>query len=207
MLMNSTLWIFYGLPVAVSHNILVSTINGIGAVLELIYISIFLIYANSRERRKITLLLLAVLSIFTIVVVCNMFLVDAMPRRAEIVGSLCIVAGIGMYAAPLTIMGNVIKSKSVKYMPLALSSAYFINGLCWCTYACIGLDIFLLIANGAGALLGASQLLLYAIYYGGIHPEDREKAKQDGHELEKITVQETKERSGDAERRNGKDNY
>ncbi|KAH7425136.1 hypothetical protein KP509_11G041200 [Ceratopteris richardii] len=188
MLLNSTLWVFYGIPAAVSNNILVSTTNGIGTVLEIVYIIIFLIFSDYRERRKIVLLLSAVPIIFTAVVLCNMLFVDTLPRRAEIVGSLCIVAGIGMYAAPLTIMGKVIRAKSVKYMPFALSFTYFINGLFWSTYACMGIDIFLLIANGAGALLGACQLVLYATYYHGVHPEDQEKTRQDGHELEKVTT-------------------
>lgn len=179
MLFNSLLWIFYGTPVAVHPNsILVATINSAGGVLEIAYIVTFLLYANNKEKRKIISLLSVVLALVALVVVLTMVLVSTREKRISIVGSLCVVVGIAMYASPLTIMGNVIKVKSVKYMPFPLSFTYFLNGLIWSTYACIGLDIFLLIANGSGALLGACQLILYAKYRGGIHPEDKDHDTQ-----------------------------
>ncbi|KAI5062984.1 hypothetical protein GOP47_0021531 [Adiantum capillus-veneris] len=182
MLFNSLLWVYYGLPIAVQPNaILVATINGVGCVLEIVYIATFLFYANSKERKKMLILLGAVLSLVALIVVLTMVMASR-SKRIIIVGILCVVVNVAMYASPLTIMRKVIQAKSVKYMPFSLSFTYFLNGLIWSTYACIGLDKFLLISNGSGAFLGACQLIIYAKYYGGIHPEDqKDKIKQGIH--------------------------
>jgi solute carrier family 50 protein (sugar transporter) len=82
-----------------------------------------------------------------------------------IVGILCVIFGTIMYSSPLTIMSQVVKTKSVEYMPLLLSVVSFLNGLCWTSYALIRFDIFITIPNGLGVLFALMQLILYAIYY------------------------------------------
>uniref|UniRef100_A0A0E0QNP6 Bidirectional sugar transporter SWEET n=1 Tax=Oryza rufipogon TaxID=4529 RepID=A0A0E0QNP6_ORYRU len=57
-----------------------------------------------------------------------------------------------MYSSPLTIMSQVVKTKSVEYMPLLLSVVSFLNGLCWTSYALIRFDIFITIPNGLEAI-------------------------------------------------------
>eukprot|EP01018_Ginkgo_biloba_P012404 Gb_17602 [translate_table: standard] len=54
-LANCLVYTWYGLPVVTSDNILVSTINGAGAVLETAYICIYLAFAppKNRVRRSI----------------------------------------------------------------------------------------------------------------------------------------------------------
>ncbi|QHN92586.1 Bidirectional sugar transporter SWEET6b [Arachis hypogaea] len=62
-------------------------------------------------------------------------------------------------------MANVIKMKSVEFMPFWLSVANFLNGVCWTTYALIHLfDLYVLISNSIGAISGLVQLILYACY-------------------------------------------
>ncbi|GLU11259.1 hypothetical protein SLE2022_280170 [Rubroshorea leprosula] len=46
--MNCMLWVFYGLPIVHPDSILVVTINGTGLVLELIYLTIFFVYAKKK---------------------------------------------------------------------------------------------------------------------------------------------------------------
>ncbi|BAT07097.1 Os09g0259200, partial [Oryza sativa Japonica Group] len=86
-------------------------------------------------------------------------------KRSLIVGILCVIFGTIMYSSPLTIMSQVVKTKSVEYMPLLLSVVSFLNGLCWTSYALIRFDIFITIPNGLGVLFALMQLILYAIYY------------------------------------------
>ncbi|QHO20381.1 Bidirectional sugar transporter [Arachis hypogaea] len=59
---------------------------------------------------------------------------------------------------------QVIKDKSVKYMPFCLSLANFCN-VVWTVYACLKWDLFILIPNALGALSGLVQLILYAVFY------------------------------------------
>ncbi|KAE8695632.1 Bidirectional sugar transporter SWEET6b [Hibiscus syriacus] len=75
-------------------------------------------------------------------------------------------------------------------MPFYLSLANFLNGVIWVTYALFRLDLYILIANGLGALSGAIQLILYACYFkstpedgdenGGVKPSDVELSGNNG---------------------------
>ncbi|XP_072958421.1 bidirectional sugar transporter SWEET6a-like [Typha angustifolia] len=164
-LMNCMLWVFYGIPVVHPHSILVATINGIGLVLEAIYISIFFVYSPNRLRLKLLGILAGEFLFMAAMIVGVVVGVHTHEKRSLIVGVLCVIFGTCMYASPLSVMKMVIQTKSVKYMPFFLSLVCFLNGVCWTAYALIRFDIFVTIPNGLGALLGAAQLILYFWYY------------------------------------------
>ena len=46
---------FYGLPIVKKDNILVLTINSIGLTIELIYLTVYCIYANDNKKRVWTM--------------------------------------------------------------------------------------------------------------------------------------------------------
>ncbi|XP_008800934.2 bidirectional sugar transporter SWEET5-like [Phoenix dactylifera] len=170
--LNCMLWVFYGLPVVHPNSILIVTINGIGFVLEAIYLTIFFIYAPNRSRLKV-LKILAVELVFMGSVVAGVIAGEhTYKKRTFIVGIFCVIFGSCMYASPLSVMRLVIRTKSVKYMPFFLSLTAFLNGVCWTVYAFLKFDIFVVIPNGLGALLGAMQLLLYFCYYRSTPQEE-----------------------------------
>ncbi|WVZ69803.1 hypothetical protein U9M48_018533 [Paspalum notatum var. saurae] len=165
-LLNCMLWVFYGIPVVHPNSILVVTINGIGLVIEATYLTIFFLYANSNKKRKRALAILAVEILFMVVVVLSVILAaHTHKKRSLIVGVLCIIFGTMMYFSPLTVMKQVVTTKSVEYMPFLLSLASFLNGCCWTIYALMPFDLNLTIPNGLGAIFGLVQLILYACYY------------------------------------------
>ena len=49
--LNCLFWVFYGLPIVKPDSILIVTINGVGLVIELIYLSIYLFYAKDNKKR------------------------------------------------------------------------------------------------------------------------------------------------------------
>ncbi|OMO98479.1 SWEET sugar transporter [Corchorus olitorius] len=149
--LNCLMWIFYGLPLVVKDNILVTTINGIGLVIELIYLAIYCWYAKDKKKR---------------VIVFSAFL-------GEVIFTAAVVA-----ASPLAVWKKVITTKSVEYMPFWLSVASFVNGCCWSIYALIQFDLYIIISNGLGAVFGAMQLILYAYYY--FYGKRHAGAKEDG---------------------------
>ncbi|KAK1268884.1 Bidirectional sugar transporter SWEET6b [Acorus gramineus] len=163
--LNCMLWVFYGLPIVHPNSILVVTINGIGLVLEAIYLSIYFTYSTNKQRKKAGLILLGEIAFMFVVVLLVLVLAHTHTKRSLIVGVLCVIFGTCMYASPLSIMKMVIRTKSVEYMPFFLSLAAFLNGICWTAYALIKFDIFITIPNGLGALFGAVQLILYGLYY------------------------------------------
>ncbi|GFQ02375.1 bidirectional sugar transporter sweet1 [Phtheirospermum japonicum] len=163
-LLNCLLSAWYGLPFISKDNYLVTMINGTGAVIESVYMLIFLIFAAKREKAKIIGLLLSILAIFTTIALLSVLAFHDKAQKQQLCGYAATVFSIIMYASPLSIMRTVIKSKSVEYMPFLLSVFVFLCGTSWFVYGLIGKDKFLYIPNGFGSLLGTMQLILYAVY-------------------------------------------
>ncbi|KAG8068599.1 hypothetical protein GUJ93_ZPchr0005g16266 [Zizania palustris] len=163
-LINCLLSAWYGLPFVSPNNMLVSTINGAGVVIETAYVVVFLIFASSKKTRLRMLgLASAVAAAFALVALVSMFALHGQGRKL-FCGVAATVCSICMYASPLSIMRLVIKTKSVEYMPFLLSLAVFLCGTSWFVYGLLGRDPFVTIPNGCGSFLGVVQLILYAIY-------------------------------------------
>ncbi|KAF7104409.1 hypothetical protein CFC21_105309 [Triticum aestivum] len=124
------LWVFYGLPIVHPNSILVVTVNGIGLVVELVYLIIFFIYSTNNKRLKMLAVLGIEAAFMAAVVVGVLHGVHTHEKRSMIVGILCVICGSVMYASNLTIMVRVIKTKSVEHMPFFLSLAIFLSGCC-----------------------------------------------------------------------------
>ncbi|KAG2658002.1 bidirectional sugar transporter SWEET4-like [Panicum virgatum] len=164
-LLNCMIWVLYGLPLVHPHSMLVVTINGTGLVIELVYVTLFLLCSRGAARRKVSILLAAEVAFVGAVAILVLSLAHTYERRSMIVGILGVLFGIGMYAAPLSVMKIVIQTKSVEYMPLSLSLASLVNAICWTAYALIKFDLYITIPNGLGVLFAGAQVVLYAIYY------------------------------------------
>ncbi|XP_057443543.1 bidirectional sugar transporter SWEET6b-like [Lotus japonicus] len=163
--MNCAFWVFYAMPFVHPHNILVVTINSIGLLFEVFYLTMFWIYATNGGRRKVLLILLGELIFFAAVVLTILMAVHGTHLRSLVVGIICDIFNILMYVSPLTVMAEVIRTKSVKYMPFSLSLANLLNGVCWTIYSLIHpFDLFILISNSVGVFSGVVQLILYAWY-------------------------------------------
>ncbi|CAN6272426.1 unnamed protein product [Urochloa humidicola] len=164
-LLNCMMWVLYGLPVVHPNSMLVITINGTGMVIQLAYVTLFLLYSTGGTRRKVFFLLAGAITFVGVVAALVLSLAHTYERRSMIVGVMSVLFGTGMYAAPLAVMKMVIQTKSVEYMPLFLSLASLVNSICWTAYALIKFDLYITIPNGLGVLFAVAQLVLYAIYY------------------------------------------
>ncbi|XVE58108.1 hypothetical protein DITRI_Ditri04bG0143600 [Diplodiscus trichospermus] len=165
-LINCMVWVIYGLPMVHPNSTLVVTINGLGTAIEVVYLTLFLIFCHDkRNRRKLVLIVLVELIFIALVTTVVLTVVHTTERRSMVVGIIAILFNIMMYASPLSIMKLVISTKSVEYMPFFLSLASFANGVAWTTYAFLPFDPFIAVPNGLGTLFSLAQLLLYATYY------------------------------------------
>ncbi|XP_051149299.1 bidirectional sugar transporter SWEET4-like [Andrographis paniculata] len=163
---NCGLWVLYGLPMVHPHSTLVVTINGAGFVIEILYLSMFLVFAGGGKKRlTVAAILAAECAFLGVLAALVLSLARTTKLRSTVVGSICIAGNILMYAAPLSVMKMVIVTKSVEYMPFFVSLFSFFNGLCWSAYAFIRFDPFILAPNASGTLLGLAQLILYATFY------------------------------------------
>ncbi|XP_044484002.1 bidirectional sugar transporter SWEET7-like [Mangifera indica] len=148
-LINCMVWVIYGLPMVHPNSILVITINGAGTAIKLLYITLFLIYSDKKKRLKVLLGILVELIFIVIVAILVLTLPHTTKQRSLVVGIICILFNIMMYASPLSVMVIVITTKSVEYMPFFLSLA---DGVAWTIYAFLPFDQFITVPNGLGTL-------------------------------------------------------
>ncbi|KAL5710765.1 hypothetical protein ACHQM5_021291 [Ranunculus cassubicifolius] len=162
--MNCAMWLLYGLPFVHPNNTHVWTVNGLGLMIEFLYIIIYLWYAKKTSKR---LYVLGVL-FAQLITIATIFLSLILPashgtnkKRTLIFDMICVFVTTCMYAMPLDNAWAVWKTKSLEYMPLEMLVAYFCNGCIWVVYALLRFDINLLVSNGTGAYLGLLQLVFY----------------------------------------------
>ncbi|XP_024969492.1 bidirectional sugar transporter SWEET5-like [Cynara cardunculus var. scolymus] len=176
-ILNCAMWAFYGLPIVHPDSLLVITINGAGFAIECVYVTIFFIYSSWGGRKKIIIVLIIEAIFVAVIVVVTLTFFHTYASRSMIVGLICIVFNILMYASPLTVMKMVIKTKSVKYMPLPLAVASFLNGIVWVIYALLQFDPYILVPNALGTISAIIQLVLYATYYSTTNWDEDEPSE------------------------------
>ncbi|KAM7481661.1 hypothetical protein LguiB_006244 [Lonicera macranthoides] len=161
-LLSTSLWTFYGL--LKPDGLLIVTVNGAGAALQLVYVILFLIYSPKDTKIK-SLKLAGTLNIgfFGAVIIITLLAFHG-GVKLTFVGVICAGLTIGMYASPLSAMRTVIKTGSVEYMPFFLSFFQFLNGGVWAAYSVLIKDFFIGVPNAIGFILGSAQLILYTIY-------------------------------------------
>ncbi|KAJ9153241.1 hypothetical protein P3X46_026705 [Hevea brasiliensis] len=168
--LNCLICLWYGMPIVSPGVILVATVNSIGAIFQLIYISIFICYADKAKKLKMSGLLVAVLAVFAVIVFVSLNFFHSHDRQT-FVGYLSVFSLISMFASPLCVINLVMKTRSVEYMPFYLSLATFAMSLSFFAYGMLKFDPFIYVPNGIGTILGICQLVLYS-YYSSEYGED-----------------------------------
>ncbi|XP_026460095.1 bidirectional sugar transporter SWEET16-like isoform X2 [Papaver somniferum] len=140
-LLSTSLWTYYGL--LKPDGMLIITVNGAGAVLQVIYVTLFIFYAPKDSKIK-HLKLAGILNVgFYGAVLLVTLLATHGSLRLTVVGFICAGLTLGMYGAPLGAMKNVIATKSVEYMPFMLTFFLFLNGGIWSVYSVLVKDFFI----------------------------------------------------------------
>ncbi|KAL1169670.1 hypothetical protein V6Z11_A05G162000 [Gossypium hirsutum] len=152
-LLNCLICLWYGMPIVSPGIILVATVNSIGANFQLIYISVFVVYAEKPMKLKMLGLLISVFATFASIVFASMRFLDS-PSRQHFVGYLSVASLISMFASPLIIIK----------LAVSLSLATFLMSLAFFVYGMFKHDAFIYIPNGIGTGLGTLQLALYAYF-------------------------------------------
>nr|XP_029121333.1 bidirectional sugar transporter SWEET3b isoform X1 [Elaeis guineensis] len=191
-LMNCLLYTWYGLPIVSQgwENFPVITINGLGIPLETSFIFIYIWFSVPEQKKFVSLVALPVLVLFTVTAFVSSFVFHDHHHRKVFVGSIGLVASISMYSSPLVaviqvelhnskhkchlsttcnfkLQKQVIKTKSVEFMPFYLSFFSFIASCLWMAYGLLGRDLFLATPNLLGSPIALLQLVLYCMYRKG----------------------------------------
>lgn len=132
-LLNCLICLWYGMPIVSSGIILIATVNSIGAVFQLVYVIIYVVYADQRRRvnsirpclnlfvtRKLIIhhltwknycvlqlnmlgLLLGVFVVFVVIAFVSLRVFEP-PNRQLFVGYLSVFSLISMFASPLFVI-------------------------------------------------------------------------------------------------------
>ncbi|KAI9125590.1 hypothetical protein K1719_003008 [Acacia pycnantha] len=164
-LFSSMLWLYYAF--IKTGEMLLITINSFGVVMETIYITMYLIYAT-KDARKLTIKLFGAMNVgaLGLIAVVTQFAVHG-SLRVQVLGWICVSIAVSVFAAPLTIVAQVIKTKSVEYMPFNLSFFLTLSAVLWFAYGLFLRDICIALPNVLGFALGVIQMVLYAMYRNG----------------------------------------
>ncbi|KVI06158.1 bidirectional sugar transporter SWEET12-like [Cynara cardunculus var. scolymus] len=161
-LFSAMLWIYYAL--LKTNAMLLITINSVGCFIQGFYICFFLFYAPKKAKMEcVKLIVLLVIVGFGLILLLTQFLASGI-NRSVIVGWICLVFSLCVFVAPLGVLRQVIKTKSVEYMPILLSVALTLSAVMWFFYGLLLRDFNIAIPNVLGFTFGIIQMILYFIY-------------------------------------------
>ena len=172
------LWTTYALPMVTPCKTQPLIANSLGTALELLYVVVFLRYAGKRRAEiagQLTgmLVVLGAVVAFALLAAPHIKALKPFPpttpplsRQTTVLGFVAAISNVGMYAAPLSVMRRVVRSRSVEFMPLSLTLATGSCSVAWAVWAFKVGDDFVLAPNLAGITLTAAQLILYVRFCG-----------------------------------------
>ncbi|XP_057723461.1 bidirectional sugar transporter N3-like [Arachis stenosperma] len=88
-------------------------------------------------------------------------------QEIKVLGWICFSISVTVFAAPLSIVAHVIRTKSVQFMPFNLSFFLTLSAVMWFAYGLFLSDICIALPKVLDFALGVLQMLLYAIYRNG----------------------------------------
>ncbi|KAF5195498.1 Bidirectional sugar transporter sweet15 [Thalictrum thalictroides] len=161
-LFSAMLWIYYAFLKSEAY--LLITINSFGCFIETIYLVMYMVYAP-RKAKLLTakLLLLLNLGLFSLIFLLTFLLAEG-PNRVRILGWVCVAFSACVFAAPLSIMRIVIRTKSVEFMPFYLSFFLTLSAIVWFSYGLFMKDFYIMLPNILGFIFGVLQMALYVAY-------------------------------------------
>ncbi|PWA76893.1 SWEET sugar transporter [Artemisia annua] len=156
------LWIYYAL--LKKNVILLITINSVGIFIQTFYLCVFVFYAPKKARiESLKLITLFIVVGFGLIVLITEFLAKGV-HRVVIVGWICLIFSLCVFVAPLGVLRQVLKTKSVEYMPILLSLALTLSAVMWFFYGLLLGDFNIAIPNTLGFTFGIIQIILYYVY-------------------------------------------
>ncbi|KAK7328229.1 hypothetical protein VNO77_22331 [Canavalia gladiata] len=184
-LFSSMLWLYYAL-LKINDAILLITVNSFGSVIEIIYIVTYIIYAH-KEARNLTIKLFVAMNVstFALILFISYFAVQG-SVRVKVLGWICVSVSVSVFAAPLSIVAQVIRTKSAQFMPFNLSFFLTLSAIMWFAYGLLLRDICIALPNVLGFALGLLQMVLFCIYRNGrVKKEEEEEEEEKEKEKEK----------------------
>nr|VDC73109.1 unnamed protein product [Brassica rapa] len=161
--MKCSLWVLYGLPLVQKDSILVTTSNGVGLVIEAIYLAVFLFYCDKdlQLERATGACLIVEIGVLCLFYGHTLLFLENVSARRKLVGVVCTVYTIIMHG--LLALQTEVDDEQFRcmYLPFWFSFTNFINAGIWIAYSVIyKIDVYVLVVNVVGALACAIRLII-----------------------------------------------
>ncbi|KAK9945589.1 hypothetical protein M0R45_011097 [Rubus argutus] len=161
-LFSAMLMLYYAYLKA--NALLLMGINSFGSIIETIYLIIYMIYAPSKSR-IFTAKLLVLFNFLAYGLILGVSYQISNPfLRLKVVGWINVIFSVCVFAAPLSILRLVIRTKSVEYMSFPLSFCLTLCAVMWFFYGLLIKDLFVAAPNVLGFTFGMAQMILYLVY-------------------------------------------
>uniref|UniRef100_A0ACD5XKK9 Uncharacterized protein n=1 Tax=Avena sativa TaxID=4498 RepID=A0ACD5XKK9_AVESA len=161
-LLSAMLWLYYAL---LTKDLLLLTINVVGCVVESAYLAIYISYAP-KKATAFTVKLVAIMNVglYGVMVAVLQLGVKDGESRVTIAGAIGSAFALAVFVAPLAIIRQVIRTKSVEFLPFWLSFFLTISAVVWFFYGLLMKDFFVATPNVLGLLFGLAQMSLHLVY-------------------------------------------
>lgn len=101
--MNCGIWVLYGLPKVHPDSLTVLTINGLGFVIEIVYLVLFYIYSAGNQKTRVRNIAI-VEALFVVLLGIGLIFCDTTEVRSRIVGIIGVATNIFVYGSPLSVL-------------------------------------------------------------------------------------------------------
>lgn len=166
-LFNCLVYTWYGSPLISNgwDNVVVMVVNAIGLLMQCCFVCIYLTFAPPKIKRNMGMMVGGLLVLFGTIVISSLSVVHDHKHKKVLVGAAGMVATVILDISPLSVIGLVIQTKSVEFMPGFYFSLFtFLGSLLWMVYGAISRDMIIMAPNFVGVPLGFAQIVLYCVY-------------------------------------------
>ncbi|XP_062961102.1 sugar transporter SWEET1 isoform X3 [Cynocephalus volans] len=156
---NNLGWLSYG---ALKGDWTLIVVNAVGAVLQTLYILVYLHYCP--RKRAVLLQTATLLGVLLLGYSYFWLLVPDLRARLQQLGLLCSVFTISMYLSPLADLAKVIQTKSTQCLSFSLTIATLLTSASWFFYGFRLRDPYIMVPNFPGILTSFIRLWLFWKY-------------------------------------------
>nr|CAB3459818.1 unnamed protein product [Digitaria exilis] len=162
----------------------------VGIIGSAICIVLYAVPILTFKRKFVILMVSLVLGIFCVAVFVSSFIIHTHHMRKVFVGSIGIVTAMSMYSSPLVAVKQVMRTRSVEFMPFYLSLFSFLTSLIWMVYGILGRDPYITSPNAVGCFTGILQLVVYCIYNRCKEPPGKLRDSEQANDMDVVTSRE-----------------
>ncbi|PFH37642.1 MtN3/saliva family protein [Besnoitia besnoiti] len=160
LLLSAVIWLVYGL---LKRDLVLLVPNACGLFVSAWYVKTFRKYCKHEQQGKLLNVYIALSSLLLAGIFVAALCLG--PEKAtQLVGLAAAVINVFSYAAPLSALRVILREKSTACLPVEVSMGNWICSSLWLFYGWLSEDLFILLPNLIGTLVGSVQLALLILY-------------------------------------------